>query len=48
MSVYSVVLAVLAFNYIGQDGRTNYFIGTALVAMYIGIVASYYFVPVPQ
>lgn len=48
MSVYSVVLAVLAFNYIGQDGRTNYFIGTALVAMYIGIVASYYFVPEPK
>jgi Ca2+/H+ antiporter len=45
MSIYSVILAVLAFNYVMQEGRTNYFIGTALVSMYISIVASFYFVP---
>jgi len=49
MSVFSVILAVLAFNYISAEGKTNYFVGSTMVIMYVLLIASFYFIvdPVP-
>jgi len=48
MSVFSVILAVLTFNYISSEGHSNYFVGSVLVVMYILFIASFYFTPVPD
>jgi Ca2+:H+ antiporter len=45
MSVFAVILAVLAFNYISSEGKTNYFVGSSMVIMYILLIASFYFIP---
>jgi len=45
LNVFSVILAVLTFNYISSEGKTNYFVGTSLVIMYLLIIAAFYFVP---
>eukprot|EP01127_Copromyxa_protea_P018337 TRINITY_DN5749_c0_g1_i1.p1 TRINITY_DN5749_c0_g1~~TRINITY_DN5749_c0_g1_i1.p1 ORF type:complete len:647 (-),score=127.09 TRINITY_DN5749_c0_g1_i1:1490-3430(-) len=43
-SVFAVMISVITFNYISQDGKTNYFIGTALLVIYMILVASFFFV----
>jgi len=48
MSVFSVILAVLTFNYISSEGKTNYFVGSTMVIMYILLVAAFYFIPDPE
>jgi len=45
MSVFAVILAVLTFNYISAEGKTNYFVGSTMVIMYTLLVASFYFIP---
>jgi len=45
MSVFAVILAVLTFNYISAEGKTNYFVGSTMVIMYVLLVASFYFIP---
>eukprot|EP01125_Pyxidicula_operculata_P022220 TRINITY_DN896_c0_g1_i3.p1 TRINITY_DN896_c0_g1~~TRINITY_DN896_c0_g1_i3.p1 ORF type:complete len:327 (-),score=74.72 TRINITY_DN896_c0_g1_i3:73-1053(-) len=46
LSVYAVILAVIAFNYIlGSEGNANYFLGASLVSMYFLLIASFFFVP---
>jgi len=46
MSVFSVILSVITFNYISSEGHANYFVGSILVIMYILFIASFYFTPV--
>jgi len=45
MCVFAVILAVFAFNYISAEGKTNYFVGSTMVIMYILLIASFYFIP---
>lgn len=45
MTVFVVLAAVLTFNYIAAEGRTNYFKGTALIAIYIITLFAFYFIP---
>jgi len=45
MSVFSVILAVITFNYISAEGHSNYFVGSVLVVMYILLIGSFYFTP---
>jgi len=45
LSVFSVILAVLSFNYISAEGKSNYFVGSSMVIMYVLFIASFYFVP---
>ncbi|XP_038155942.1 low affinity vacuolar monovalent cation/H(+) antiporter-like [Cyprinodon tularosa] len=42
-SIFSVILV----NYIFMDGKSDYFQGTALVVVYLILLASYYFAPSP-
>jgi len=44
MSVFAVILSVLTFNYISAEGKTNYFVGSTMVIMYILLIASFYFI----
>jgi len=48
LSIFSVTLAAITFNYIQSDGRTNYFIGAVLVVMYILLIAAFYYIPGSQ
>jgi Ca2+:H+ antiporter len=43
-SVFSAMISVITFNYIAQDGKTNYFVGTSLLVIYLTLVAAFYFV----
>lgn len=43
-SVFAVMISVITFNYIAQEGKTNYFIGTSLIVIYLALVASFYFI----
>jgi len=43
--VFTIFFAVLIINLIYTNGKTNYFIGSSLVFMYVIIVASFYFIP---
>ncbi|XP_054892065.1 uncharacterized protein LOC129363798 [Poeciliopsis prolifica] len=43
-SIFSVILV----NYIFMDGKSDYFQGTALVVVYLILLASYYFAPSPS
>lgn len=43
-SVFAVIISVITFNYISQDGKTNYFVGTSLIVIYLTLVASFFFV----
>jgi Ca2+:H+ antiporter len=45
MDLICIIFAVIALNYISIDGRCNYFIGSALLIIYVIMVASFYFVP---
>jgi len=45
MSVFSVILSVITFNYISAEGHSNYFVGSVLVVMYILLIASFFFTP---
>lgn len=45
ITVFVVIAAVLTFNYIAAEGRTNYFKGTALLSIYIITLFAFYFVP---
>jgi Ca2+:H+ antiporter len=48
MSVFSVILAVITFNYISSEGHSNYFVGSVLVVMYILLIGSFYFTPITE
>eukprot|EP01122_Echinamoeba_exundans_P007279 TRINITY_DN2199_c0_g1_i1.p1 TRINITY_DN2199_c0_g1~~TRINITY_DN2199_c0_g1_i1.p1 ORF type:complete len:637 (-),score=100.40 TRINITY_DN2199_c0_g1_i1:45-1955(-) len=45
ITVFVVLAAVLTFNYIAAEGRTNYFKGTALISIYLITIFAFYFVP---
>lgn len=45
LCISSCIFAVMTFNYVLQEGKTNYFIGTALLTIYLLLVTSFYFVP---
>lgn len=45
LAVFAVMLAVITFNYISSEGKTNYFVGASMVIIYLILVASFYFVP---
>jgi len=48
MSVFSVILSVITFNYISSEGHANYFVGSILVIMYILFIASFFFTPLVE
>eukprot|EP01127_Copromyxa_protea_P019376 TRINITY_DN6264_c0_g2_i2.p1 TRINITY_DN6264_c0_g2~~TRINITY_DN6264_c0_g2_i2.p1 ORF type:complete len:666 (+),score=150.88 TRINITY_DN6264_c0_g2_i2:1-1998(+) len=45
LSVFGCIISVVTFNYVLQDGKTNYFIGAALFVIYLLLAASFYFIP---
>lgn len=45
LEVFGVVMAVIITNYLSTDGRSNYFLGSALVAVYVLLIAAFYFQP---
>ncbi|CAH1777879.1 unnamed protein product, partial [Owenia fusiformis] len=46
--LWSVIFAVIMMNYVFQDGKSNYFQGTALVLVYLALIAMYFFAPNPR
>lgn len=46
--LWAVIFSVIVINYIFQDGKTDYFQGSALVAIYVILLCMYYFVPTPE
>jgi len=42
---YAIFFSVIILNLIYQNGKTNYFIGSALVIIYLIIVSEFYFLP---
>lgn len=46
--LWAVVFSVIVINYIFQDGKSDYFQGSALVAIYIILMCMYFFVPTPE
>jgi Ca2+:H+ antiporter len=45
LDVFAVFVAVIILAYIVIDGRCNYFEGSALVLVYIVLIAAFYFQP---
>lgn len=45
MDLFAVIFAVIIVNYVSIDGRSNYFVGSALVIIYALLIAAFYFVP---
>jgi len=45
LAVFAVVFAVITFNYISAEGKTNYFVGAAMVIIYIILIASFFHIP---
>jgi Ca2+:H+ antiporter len=43
--IVSVVFAVLVMNYVFQDGKCNYFQGSAMCMIYLIIMVAFYFAP---
>ncbi|XP_047431030.1 cation/H+ exchanger protein 1 [Mugil cephalus] len=46
--LWSSIFAVILVNYIFMDGKCDYFQGTALVVVYLILLALYYFAPSPR
>ncbi|CAE1166109.1 unnamed protein product [Acanthosepion pharaonis] len=46
--MFAVIFAVIVMNYTLQDGRSNYFQGSALLLIYFVLMAMYYFTPTPK
>ncbi|XP_062608967.1 uncharacterized protein LOC134270739 isoform X2 [Saccostrea cucullata] len=46
--LYAVIFSVVVINYTFQDGKSDYFQGSALVIIYIVILCMYYFMPIPE
>ncbi|XP_069558105.1 uncharacterized protein cax2 isoform X1 [Brachyistius frenatus] len=45
--LWASIFSVIVVNYIFMDGKSDYFQGTALVVVYLIILAMYYFAPSP-
>lgn len=43
--VFAIFVSVLIINLIYTNGKTNYFIGSCLVFVYVIIVSTFYFIP---
>ncbi|GAB1597580.1 low affinity vacuolar monovalent cation/H(+) antiporter-like [Argonauta hians] len=46
--MFSVIFSVIVMNYTLQDGRSNYFQGSALLLIYLVLMAMYFFTPTPK
>lgn len=46
--LYAVIFSVVVINYTFQDGKSDYFQGSALFIIYIVILCMYYFMPIPE
>ncbi|XP_045205295.2 uncharacterized protein LOC123557719 [Mercenaria mercenaria] len=46
--LWAVIFSVIVINYIFQDGKSDYFQGSALVAIYVILLCMYFFVPTPE
>jgi Ca2+/H+ antiporter len=42
----AVIFAVLIVNYVSIEGRSNYFLGSALIFIWALLISAFYFVPV--
>uniref|UniRef100_A0A8D0B0X7 Cation/H+ exchanger protein 2 n=1 Tax=Sander lucioperca TaxID=283035 RepID=A0A8D0B0X7_SANLU len=47
MHLWASIFSVILVNYIFMDGKSDYFQGTALVVVYLILLAMYYFAPSP-
>ncbi|OWF41281.1 putative cation exchanger C521.04c [Mizuhopecten yessoensis] len=45
--LWAVVFSVIVINYTFQDGKSDYFQGFTLVILYVILLITYYFIPVP-
>ncbi|XP_026094564.1 putative cation exchanger C521.04c isoform X2 [Carassius auratus] len=48
LHLWASIFSVLVVNYIFMDGKSDYFQGTALVVVYLILLALYYFAPSPS
>lgn len=46
--LFAVIFSVIVINYVFQDGKSDYFQGSALVAIYLILLCMYFFVPTPD
>ncbi|XP_060601069.1 uncharacterized protein LOC132754458 [Ruditapes philippinarum] len=46
--LWAVIFSVIVINYIFQDGKSDYFQGSALVSIYVILLCMYFFVPTPE
>ena len=45
LDVFAVVFSVVIVNYVGIEGRSNYFTGAGLIITWSILICAYYFVP---
>jgi Ca2+/H+ antiporter len=45
LHLFAIIVSVLIVNYISISGKSNYFEGSALLLVYIILVATFFFVP---
>uniref|UniRef100_A0A672SHF6 Low affinity vacuolar monovalent cation/H(+) antiporter-like n=1 Tax=Sinocyclocheilus grahami TaxID=75366 RepID=A0A672SHF6_SINGR len=48
LHLWASIFSVIVVNYIFMDGKSDYFQGTALVVVYLILLAMYYFAPSPS
>uniref|UniRef100_A0A672JIE9 Putative cation exchanger C521.04c n=1 Tax=Salarias fasciatus TaxID=181472 RepID=A0A672JIE9_SALFA len=48
LHLWTSIFSVILVNYIFMDGKSDYFQGTALVVVYLILLALYYFAPSPE
>ncbi|XP_055078399.1 uncharacterized protein LOC117372029 isoform X2 [Periophthalmus magnuspinnatus] len=48
LHLWASIFSVIVVNYIFMDGKSDYFQGTALVVVYLILLALYYFAPSPK
>ncbi|KAI0221998.1 Low affinity vacuolar monovalent cation/H(+) antiporter [Lamellibrachia satsuma] len=45
--LFSIIIGVLMMNYVFQDGKSDYFQGSALMMSYLALISMYFFAPQP-
>eukprot|EP00063_Salmo_salar_P089436 XP_014064271.1 PREDICTED: low affinity vacuolar monovalent cation/H(+) antiporter-like [Salmo salar] len=48
LHLWASIFSVIVVNYIFMDGKSDYFQGTALVVVYLILLALYFFAPSPR
>ncbi|CAD5120369.1 DgyrCDS8942 [Dimorphilus gyrociliatus] len=46
--LWTVIFALLMMNYVFQDGKSDYFQGSAMCLVYVALILMYFFAPTPK